>query len=81
MEKKLINIFRQSFGLKTNKQLDQLKKNTKIFEFESYDSFNYLKFISKIESNYNLKIDLTNISKFNTYKSSLKFLKSKKKNK
>ena len=81
MEKMLISIFKQSFGLKTKEQLEQLKKNIKIFDLENYDSLNYLKFISKIETKYNLKINQKNISKFNTYKSSLNFLKSRKKNK
>jgi acyl carrier protein len=79
-KKNLINIFKVSFNLKNKKQLEMfVKKNTRIFELENYDSLAYLKLISKIEKNFNIKINQKNISKMHTFRSAYNFLKSKEK--
>tara|TARA_B100000029_G_scaffold481300_1_gene530250 strand:+ start:1656 stop:1898 length:243 start_codon:yes stop_codon:yes gene_type:complete len=80
MEKELIKVIKSCFGIVKKKELDLLKKNNiKISEIKKYDSLNYMKFMSELEKKFKVKINKTNLYKFNNFKAVLKYLKSKKK--
>ena len=80
MKKKLIKIFKESFNLKIESEESFFKKNLKLSEIENYDSLSFLRFLSKIEKKFNIKIYQKDLSKIKTIKSTLGYLKILKKN-
>ena len=78
MEKALIKIFKDSFNIKSNKEIDLIKKNVNISELSNYDSLSFLKFISKIEKKFCFKVDQKNFKKLTSFRSILIVLKSAK---
>lgn len=78
MEKDLIKIVKSSFGSIKPKQLDLLRKNKfQITDLDKFDSLNYLKFITKVEKKFKIKVNEKNFNKFNNFRMILDLLKKK----
>jgi len=75
----LIKIFKKTFEINNKKEIDLLVSNKiDIGDLNNYDSFNYLKLISKIEKKFKIKIDEKNFFNFNKFKTIFIFLKKNK---
>lgn len=79
MEKELIKILKQSFGIVKLEQINNFKKNKiKINELPKFDSLNYLKFISLFEKKFKLKVNKSDLIKLNSFKSIINLVVSKR---
>ena len=79
MEKELIKILKQSFEIVKLEQINNFKKNKiKINELPKFDSLNYLKFISLLEKKFKLKVNKSDLTKLNRYKSIINLVVSKR---
>ena len=79
MEKELIKIIKQSFKIVKLDQINNIKKNKiKINELPKFDSLNYLMFISLLEKKFKLKVNKSDLTKLNSFKSIIDLVISKR---
>ena len=79
MEKELLKIIKQSFEIVKLEQINNFKKNKiKINELPKFDSLNYLKFISLLEKKFKPKVNKSDLTKLNSFKSIINFVISKR---
>lgn len=77
--KKFINIFKQVLKLDNVKLKNLLKGkiDIKLNEYQNWDSMSHVKILTLIEKNFKIKINSSNVNKFNAFKSGINYLKKK----
>tara|TARA_B100001027_G_C16187837_1_gene294601 strand:- start:270 stop:515 length:246 start_codon:yes stop_codon:yes gene_type:complete len=79
MKKEILKIILKTFRIKNKHEISKILNNDLLIsDITNYDSLNYLKFLSLIEKNFEIKIDQNKFNKIKGINSILSLVKSKK---